>query len=300
MIFSNGFKDDSLIRDKVAADIFREAGVPSARGAFVRVYVDYGDGPTYFGIYTMIEDPSDEMLTTQFGDDTGNLYKPEGYGATWREFVESDFEKKTNEDEADWSDIIAAIEALNANPSDAAQWRSNLEAVFNVDAFLKCLAVNQTIVNWDSYGMMNHNYYVYSDPSDGGRIVWFPWDLNEAMLTEGPGNSSFATSIMLDSVDDEWPVIRYLLDDDVYRERYKAEVQAFLDGAFNVSDVQARISAYHALISPYVIGPEATEASPYTFIRNTQDFSNAVSGNGGLNQHIADRHEDATRALQND
>ena len=50
MTFSNGFKDDSLIRDKVAADIFRNAGVPAARGAFVRVYVDFGEGPTYFGL----------------------------------------------------------------------------------------------------------------------------------------------------------------------------------------------------------------------------------------------------------
>jgi spore coat protein CotH len=59
MTFSNGFKDSSLIRDKVAADLFRAAGVPAARGTFVRVYLDHGDGPVYMGLYTMIEDPSD-------------------------------------------------------------------------------------------------------------------------------------------------------------------------------------------------------------------------------------------------
>lgn len=300
MTFSSGFKDDSLIRDKVAADIFRDAGVPAARGTFVQVYVDYGEGSQYFGLYTMIEDPSDEMLETQFDDDSGNLYKPEGRAATFRYFVEEGFEKKTNEDEADWSDIIATIEALNANGSDASQWRSDLETVFNVDAFLRCLAVNQVIVNWDSYGQMNHNYYVYGDPSDNGRLVWMPWDLNEAMLVEGPGGKGFATSVMLDVVDDEWPLIRFLLDDEVYREQYKQELQAVLDGAFEIDRVQALLERSHSLIAPYVNGSEAREQAPYTFLRNMNDFDNALSGSRGLLNHVEDRHEAVKDAIEDD
>ena len=142
MTFSNGYKDSSLIRDKLAGDIFRDGGVVAARGAFARVYVDTGSGPIYFGLYTMIEDPSNKLLDTQFDDDSGNLYKPEGEGATWEAFVEEDFEKKTNEDEADFSDIIAAIDALNADRSDAESWREGLDAVLNVDEFLRFLAIN--------------------------------------------------------------------------------------------------------------------------------------------------------------
>ena len=57
---SNGFKDDSLIREKLGGEIFRNAGVKVARSAFYRVYVDIGDGngATYSGLYTMVEDLS--------------------------------------------------------------------------------------------------------------------------------------------------------------------------------------------------------------------------------------------------
>ena len=146
MTFSNGFKDRSLMRDKIAADIFRDSGVPAARGSFARVHVDFGEGPTYFGLYTMIEDPSNRMLDTQFEDDGGNLYKPEGgpggldEAARWdsldASLIQQAFDKKTNEDLADWSDVTAAIAALHADRSDAAAWRAGLESVLDVHVFL--------------------------------------------------------------------------------------------------------------------------------------------------------------------
>ena len=296
MTFSNGFKDDSLIRDKVAADIFREGGVPAARGAFARVYVDFGQGPVYFGLYTMIEDPSDKMLDTQFDDDNGNLYKPEGEGAKWVAFIEEHFEKKTNEEEADFSDIIAAIDALGAERSDAALWRQDLESVFNVAGFLKMLALNQTMVNWDSYGCMTHNYYLYADLSDDGRITWFPWDLNEAMLSSG-GPQCYATSVMLDEVDDQWPLIRYLLDDPVYRQAYQDELQAAVDGPFASAAVKSRMQAHHDLIAPYVVGANG-ESAPYTFLTDSADFENSLtSSTAGLFPHVEARHAAVLGAL---
>lgn len=292
MTFSNGYNDSSLIKDKLAADMFRAGGVPAARGAFYRVYVDFGEGSTYFGLYTMIEDPSDEMLGQQFDDDSGNLYKPEGTGATWASFDEDSFEKKTNEDDSDWSDIIAAYDALQASSSDAATWRTNLDAVFNTDAFLRWLAINTAMVNWDSYGTMNHNYYVYADPSDDNRLVWFPWDLNESMVEQnsgpgrpGPGGPESSTSVMLDETTDDWPLIRYLLDDDVYRAKYKVFLQNALDTSLDETFVYGLIDKYHDLIAPYVTGTDG-EASPYTFINNSSEFTSSVTE---LKEHIAER-----------
>ena len=83
-----------------------------------------------------------------------------------------------------------------ADASNAQTWRDGLEQVFDVYGFLRVLAINQAMVNWDSYGCMSHNYYVYSDPSDDGRIKWFPWDLNEAMLASGP-----------DGRDEDWDIV---------------------------------------------------------------------------------------------
>ncbi len=295
MTFSNGYKDMSLIRDKLAADIFRAGGVPAARGAFVRIYVDFGDGATYFGLYTMIEDPSDEMLDQQFEDGSGNLYKPDGTGASFVTFDQDSFEKKTNEDDSDWSDVISIFSALHTT-TNGEQWRAGLEAVFDVNGFLKCLAYNQAMVNWDSYGIMTHNYYIYADPSNDGKITWFPWDLNEALLVGGM-SSNIAESVMLDEVGNNWPMIRYLLDDSTYRTRYQSELASALESGFEINSVNAMIDAYHELITPYVTGSEP-EKSPYTFLRSSSDFNNSVSiAADALKPHVAERHTIVRSAL---
>ncbi len=179
LTFSSNYSDDSQLREVLATEIFRDRGVPSARAAFYRVFVDAGAGSEYWGLYTMIEDPADgAMLDAQFGGKGGNLYKPEGPGANWTMFVVEGFERKTNKDKADYSDILGAISALHAPRTDPSRWRAGLETRFDVDLFLRWLAVNTAIDNWDTYGAMPHNYYLYADPARGGRLTWIPWDHN--------------------------------------------------------------------------------------------------------------------------
>jgi spore coat protein CotH len=170
--FSSNWSDPSLLREKVAADIFRAAGVPASQTAFYAVYVDYGEGPVYFGLYTAVEIVDDTVIETQFDDDGGNVYKPDGAGATFAagSFDEASFDKETHQDEADYGDILALFDALHAGTrtTDPGAWRSGLEAVFDVEGFVRWLAVNSVIQNWDSYGQMAHNYYLYNDPTTAG------------------------------------------------------------------------------------------------------------------------------------
>ncbi|KIG14971.1 Cellulosomal protein [Enhygromyxa salina] len=305
MTFSNAYKDNSLIRDKLAGDIFRAAGVPVARSAFVRIYVDVGQGPTYWGLYTMIEDPSNKMLDTQFADASGNLYKPDGAGARLQSFDADSMIKKTNEELADYADVEELISVLNSG--SGAQWRAELESVFDVDGFLTLLAVNQSIVNWDSYGWMTHNYYLYADPSDG-LIKWIPWDLNESLLIQGggggpgpggggggPGGGS--DSVLLDEISAQWPMIRRLLDDEVYSAAYRDKLLDLQTGAFDLQTTTALAQTYHDLITPYVVGADG-EQPGYTFLNSDAAFESSISGgNNAIADHIADRHADVSAAL---
>lgn len=111
--------------------------------------------------------------------------------------------------------------------------------MFDVGGFLKCLAYNQAMVNWDSYGIMPHNYYIYADPSNDGKITWFPWDLNEALLIGGMGSNT-AESVMLDEVGGNWPMIRLLLDDSTYRTQYQAHLASALETGFEMDFVNAK------------------------------------------------------------
>lgn len=320
--FSSNWSDDSLLREKVTADIFREAGVPASQTAFYAVYVDYGEGPLYFGLYTAVEIVDDTVIETQFADDSGNVYKPEGTGATFAagSFDEESFDKETNKKEDDYSDILALYDALHADSrtTDPEVWCSDLEAVLDVDEFLRWLAVNQVAQNWDTYGQMSHNYYLYTDPTTG-LITWIPWDNNMALSEHGgmgggeqrarnsgmpggntpdnsempagmpgggPGGKDGSLSIDLDSVDDSWPLIRYLLDDPVYHDLYVTYVAETINGAFEPTQIAATYQELHDLIAPYVVG-ENGENEGYTNLSSPGAFDTALVE---LIEHASERY----------
>lgn len=313
--FSNAFNDPSLIREKLAANIFRAGGVPAAQSSFAAVYMDWGEGPIYLGLYTIVEDPCDNMLKTQVGDGSGNLYKPWGNAARWRSLekisqddIKTHFETCKSDEDIDNSDVIAAINALHADRSTPENWRTNLETVFDVPSFIKTLALNQVMMNWDSYGCMHHNYFVYANPLNNGSFLWFPWDLNESMLYRKQSSCPEPGSVLLDEIvyadanteskiDTDWPLIQFILADPVYREAYKNELRVALDGAFAANSVITQMERYHDLIAPYIVGPKEVEAYPYT--NCTQDgFKNSLtSGNNALKPHVDARHAAVKAAL---
>jgi spore coat protein H len=75
--FSPAAKDNSLIREKIGADIMNAAGVPAAMTSFYQVFIDFGSGEQYCGVYTMVEVIDDTMIPRAFGSADGNIYKPE-------------------------------------------------------------------------------------------------------------------------------------------------------------------------------------------------------------------------------
>jgi hypothetical protein len=296
LALGNNFNDSSLLREKVTHDIFREAGVPAPRTAFYRVFVDFGEGSMYFGLYTMTEVPESPMFGTQFGEDGGNLYKPEGSGATWISLDQESFPKMTNQSEGDWSDVQAAIAALHADRSEPAAWRANLEATFNVDGFLRWLAVNTLVQNWDSYGNTPQNYYLYADPADAWRLYWIPWDCNEAFKSTALGQPFAPLSLELDEVNENWPLIRYLRDDPVYWAAYVSHVQEVIETVLAVEATRQRFLTAHDLIAPYVTGADG-ELPGYTFLRDPQEFDTELDN---LLRHVEQRHNAAIEFLEAD
>ena len=281
--FASGFHDDSRLREKIAADIFREAGVPSAQTAFYAVHVDYGEGPIYLGLYIAVEVVDDTLIETQFSDDSGNVYKPEGFGATFTagSFSEESFDKETNQDDNDYSDILTLFDILHdqSRLSDPESWRQGLESVFDVDTFLNWLAVNTVIQNWDTYGGMQHNYYLYNNP-ETEQLTWIPWDNNESLKSGGGLKESLLLN--LDSVGDNWPLISYLRDDPVYYQQYQDHLNALLEGGFNLEKMADTYQYYHNLIAPYVL----TESEEFTLGSSQQDFERSV---GELIEHTRER-----------
>lgn len=271
---SSNFNDQSLMREKSACDVFRNFGVPAVRTAFYEIYIDKGAGSyQYYGVYTMCEVVFDTFLTNYFGSETGNCYKPDGDGAKFSAsgFDLEDFEKKTNKTTGR-SDIQAMYNALHASTrtSNPSAWKAGLEATFDVDGFLKYLAANNTIQNWDTYGVMTHNYYLYNDPNMG-KIRWIVWDNNEAFMS-GNGRKS-PLPFAMNTTTTDWPLINYLINNSDYEATYKAYVKSFANSSFATSRMSAIYSSQQSLLNTSA----SNEESGYSFLTGIGSFNSAVS-----------------------
>lgn len=242
---NNASMDSSLVRERLAADLFRGFGVPTPREAFARVVMKHGSTIDTLGLCTLVEIPDDPLLDTWFGSSSGNLYKPEGTGARFTTMVDSAFLV----DASDISDIRAMVAALHADGTDSVAWRSAFEKTFDVPVFLKWLAVNTAIMNWDAYGQMAHNFYLYGDR---GRLEWIAWDVGLSFQN----SNQMSNSIWLDGVDSTWPLIHRLLRDPVYKVAYEKNLRALPGAGFDAAAISGKVAGWKSLLGPYLLPAE--------------------------------------------
>lgn len=272
---SNNDSDGSFMREKVAADLFREFGVVAPRVAFYAVYLDRGNGSSFIGLYTLIEEVDDSVPDSQFPDNDGNLYKPDGDAASFASgtYDTDEFDLKTNEDEDDFSDVKALYDLLHSDirTSNETQWKSDLESIFNVDNYLKYLAANNVIQNWDTYGIMTHNYFLYNDE---GKLTWIPWDNNEAFQN---GKRGGAISLGMSEVSSSWPIIRYIMNVDEYETVYKNYVKEFSEGVFESSKMTTLLSTYQTLLNDYASQESTSFSSSVSALKSYIQTRNSVA-----------------------
>lgn len=281
---TNAF-DKSQMRERLSVKMFRRMGVPSAKTAFATVALN--DNPV--GLYTLTQNIDKRFLKQHFGTkdnaDDGNLYKcvaldrmrrPGGKGGDlvcslrWQGNKKSDYLRergcatgysecglvlKTNEEDStknDYSDLIHFLDVLN-NAKDA-EFEKAIDEVFEVDFFLRFLAVTVGMVNLDSYLGRINNYYLYHRP-DTGKFIMLPWDHNmsyghysghrsRSELTEYPVQDPLSAQRKAEN----YPLIQRILAVPAYKKRYLEYVERFVDEHFTKKTHKALIEEFEALI----------------------------------------------------
>ena len=165
LTLNNGRQDPSLIKTCLAFKVFRDAGLPASRCNFAHVTVNGED----LGIYAHVEPVGKRLLERHFTDASGDLY--EGQISDFRDGWTATYEKKTNEDDPDRSELDAVAAALLA--SDA-ELDATLGAVLDLGAFRRYWATEALIAAWDGYASNTNNHLVYFDPASG-KMSFLPW-----------------------------------------------------------------------------------------------------------------------------
>jgi len=246
--FSNGFKDPSLLREKLAYDLFREADVPASRTTFAKLYLtipgEYNE--EYIGLYTIVEQVDKIFLEDRFGDTQGSLFKGEGmadfiYRGDEPGRYEREYEAKLSEEQQDCSVLIRFIKMLNETSDE--EFPSEIRRVFNLETFLSWLAVNTLLSNLDSYAGSGHNYYVYFR-KDTGKCEFIPWDLNEAFGNFQMGSAEDMTDLSVHKPYAEPKIlIQHILNVPEFRESYIQKIKDLMDGPFQQSMMYDKMDA---------------------------------------------------------
>lgn len=80
---NNSITDPSLLREALAYQLFREAGVPASRTNWAQVYLTIGNETVhkYAGLYLVVEQVDKRFLKRNYGSSKGLLVKPSTFGA---------------------------------------------------------------------------------------------------------------------------------------------------------------------------------------------------------------------------
>lgn len=174
--------DPSVSRAKLGWDLARALEIPAPRSNHVRLYIN----GNYHGLYLNVEHIDEEFAQSRYGNQYGNLYKclyPAdlkylGSNPNLYKYVSGGrraYDLKTNTAYDDYSDLAEFINILNNTVISALP--CELEKVFNVQDYLKVMALDIFIANWDGYIFNKNNFYLYKNP-ESGRFEYIPYDID--------------------------------------------------------------------------------------------------------------------------
>lgn len=175
---NNGFKDPTMMREKIYLDFCKKHGIIAPRCTYAKVYIN----DKYWGLYTLVEQIDKTFLMRVFGNSKGNLFKGDQNGSLgWLGFEQENYyyqyELKNNKKKNDWSDLISLTSRINYTPYSS--FIDTIQKLINIDYLISSWAGNIIFVNLDSYQGSGHNYYIYHDDSTK-KFNWITWDVNEA------------------------------------------------------------------------------------------------------------------------
>ena len=281
----NGEHNDvSIIRSKLAWDLFDSIGMTASRANHVEVYIN----ESYYGLYISVEHIDDTFLSKRFQDDSGNLWRclwpadltyrgpdPEDYHP-WID-DERPYDLKTNEDEYNFAQLARLVNIINNDPD-------SLDHVLDITGFIKYLAINILTGSWDDYRSLRNNYYLYYVPNKD-QFQFIPYDYDNTFGIDW-FDMDWATIdpysyYLIDNSDR--PLADIIMDNGSFRNLFTHFLSFYLDHHFSLELWENWIDSTKFMIdSSAYYDVYRTLDYGFTF----DDFTNSYSVTSYNNQHI--------------
>ncbi|MBI5544080.1 MAG: CotH kinase family protein, partial [Deltaproteobacteria bacterium] len=244
------WRDGGCLTTKLWNDLALARGV---RAPWTR-YVNLSLNGSRYGVMVEIEAVNRSFLAGHGFAPESDLYRCGQNDCELRDMPpdpdQLPWEKKTNEAEP-WDELWKMLARLNRTPQHEVV--SVIEADFELDAYLRWLAVDAAISN---AGVEDSRSYLVLDRATR-RWTYVPWDLNNALSlysrtlpldrTPPVGRPLFNYSAYDPRVPHFSVLNTRIADDERLRSRFSAELDALLQTRFTDSEIGARVDAMAAL-----------------------------------------------------
>lgn len=182
LCLNNIIQDNTYMKDYLTYQFMGEMGAASPLCSYTYITVNGED----WGLYLAVEGVEEAFLQRNYGNDYGELYKPDSMGMgggmgsssddILLKYIDDSAESysnifdnaKTDITEEDKTRLITALKNLSAGEA--------LSDTVDIEEVIRYFVVHNFVLNSDSYtGSMIHNYYLYEKD---GQLQMIPWDYN--------------------------------------------------------------------------------------------------------------------------
>lgn len=276
----NRNQDPSYIAESYSLEMMEHFGVYAQEVSHVMLFIKIGETTHKYGIYTIFEPIDDEFFEKRFDNlqEDGLLYKSlwQGYGpASLQNITDSlqigeetltyhpSYDLKSNHTNHDeLKKFIGNINSLNGQA-----FNTYINENFDVDMFLRYMAVQALIGNPDDYRAMGNNYYLYQHPT---TKIWYmiPYDVDHSFAqgnawnptgnyTIGEDIHAWFNQMVLNTNDSYWnPILATkILGFSEHINRFEEIFEEILeDDVFTVTAYEDRMELVRGLYEGKLIG----------------------------------------------
>ncbi len=267
----NRINDPTYLNEVFSYEMMRQVGVPVPRAGLAEVLIRVDGKLKLMRLYNIFEAHDEEFLRRVFDiEEVGDLYKgqwsatlepitsSEQYGIRdWRYNHRPLYGKETNEDQYTYDTLIRFTNGINQ--ADPAARIAYMQEHFNIDSFLRAMAMNVLLGNPDDYRGNGNNMYYYLDQTE--FMTYLPFDYDNSMGSGWDGAPAFINRT-IDNDIYEWgwfdwntfeiPLWTNLMEHEQYRIQYENYLEEFItSGLFSNASYRALFDQADALYGDY-------------------------------------------------
>ena len=276
--FHNAISEPGWMNEVLSYSLYRDAGVPAPRTAYVRVHLTVPGlyDRKYTGLYILAENVDSNFIQARFKTNDGAILKPVSVnlfnhrGDTWDDVYNQTYDPKTDLTDAEKQRTIEFFR-LVTSASDG-DFAATIGSFVDVPEFAKYMSVVAWLNNSDSILERGQNFYMWLNPATK-KFLFIPWDQDNSfgMFSGQPGDTAVRGNIH-----QPWTArVRFLermFQVPAFRAAYLNQMRAYTKTVFVPERFSAEIAALVKTIRPDIVKEPAVEP----FGRRPAGFDNVT------------------------